>query len=148
MVPGPREPGSQEDSQCCSFLWRWPGGRSLCFPRGRCRSCGVRGVALRVQVSMALWGHPGAMAGASLLRAGVEASRSHSALSPWPRPALPSPLVCQPRVVCRRGPAPPGRTVEGRGLCLSAQGPTGDWGQEPENSVALRIPKASAPEVS
>ena len=32
------------------------------------------GIALRIQLSVDPWGCPGAMAGASLLRAGVEAS--------------------------------------------------------------------------
>lgn len=67
-----------------------------------------------------------------------------SALSPWSCPALPSVLVlCQPRVVCRRGAAPPRRTLNGRGLYLSPRGPTGGCTQGPkgQRSLPLRILK-------
>lgn len=149
MVPGPRAPGSHDGSKCCRFLWSflWLRGHTVFLLHGNCRSCGVPGVALRTQVSMDLWGSPGASAGASLVRAGAEVSRSHLALSLWPCPALPSLWVlCLPRESA--GAALPGRTLDGRGLPLSSQGPTGDCSQEPPNPITLRIPKASALEVS
>ena len=75
VMPGPRGLGDLEDSKYCSFLWRWLGGHTVFFPHGSCRSCEVPEVALRTQVSVDLWGSPGAMAEASLGKAGAEVSR-------------------------------------------------------------------------
>lgn len=107
--------------------------------RGGCRSGGVRRVALRTRVSTDLWGSPGAM-----VRAGVEASSSHSAQSPWPLPPLPPGVGPAQGCVQERYRPPthhprfPWRTLEGRGLCLPAQGPTGGGA---ENPIPLRVPK-------
>lgn len=67
---------------------------SLFFLHESCSSCGAPGVALRIEVSMGLWGSPGAMAGASLVRAGAEVSRSHVAVPmALPCPSLPLGVV-------------------------------------------------------
>lgn len=60
-------------------------GVTLFYTHGVCRSCEVPGVTLRTQVSVDLWGSPGAMAGASLVRAGAEVM-THMTWAPFPRP--------------------------------------------------------------
>lgn len=68
------------------------------LPTEICKSCGVQEVALRFQVSRDLWGSPGAMEGASLVRVKKsELGRSKGHTQPCPYAvALPStPGVCQ-----------------------------------------------------
>lgn len=129
-VPGPRELGSQESSECCNSLWGWPGVAVSSFHVGSVEAVGSKGWPWGARSPQASGASLGAMAGASLVRA--RGADQQITLGPFPGAWPYSPSSCQPRVVCRGGTALWGGHWRG-----GAQGPTGGWEQGPENPVTL-----------